>query len=122
MCSQITMAVIGVIGAVIGSLSTLAGQWLIFYLKQKAEKKKDQPRKDLLIEMLESKKDGWRELETLKHVIGADEETTKRLLIEIGARASENGKPIRALMKYQPLPKKIVVDYRSETINPTKCI
>lgn len=37
-------------------------------------------------------------------VIGADEETTKRLLLEIGARSSEDGRPLWALIRRQPLP------------------
>jgi hypothetical protein len=57
--------------------------------------------------MLESKrfKNKWRKLETLSRVIGADEETTKRLLIEIGARGSETDKDVWGLMKYHPLEK-----------------
>ena len=33
----------------------------------------------------------WRKLETLMRVIGSDDTTTKRLLLEIGARGSEPG-------------------------------
>lgn len=106
MADEIWIAFIGFSGAVIGSLATLAGTWLAHYLKQKTEAKKDQPRKDLLLELLNDKSHEWRELDTLRHVIGADEITTKRLLIDIGARASENGKPIWALIRDKPLPKK----------------
>jgi hypothetical protein len=48
----------------------------------------------------------WRELETLMHVIGADAETTKRLLIEIDARGSEDRKDLWGLIKYHPFGKK----------------
>lgn len=54
--------------------------------------------------MLRSPKYQWRKLETLKHVIGADEETTKRLLLEVGARASEDGQPLWGLIERNPLP------------------
>jgi hypothetical protein len=37
--------------------------------------------------MLDAK--DWRKLSTLSRVIGADADTTKRLLIELGARGSE---------------------------------
>ncbi len=47
----------------------------------------------------------WRKLETLKHVIGADEATTKNLLLQIGARASEDGQPLWGLLERNPLPK-----------------
>jgi hypothetical protein len=38
------------------------------------------------MKMLEDNRfpDHWRKLDTLMHVIGANEETTKRLLIELG--------------------------------------
>jgi hypothetical protein len=48
----------------------------------------------------------WWELHTLMHVIGADEETTKRLLIEIGARGSEDGKDFWGLIKHHPFDEK----------------
>ncbi len=54
--------------------------------------------------MLKDKSHEWRRLSTLMNVIGADEETAKRLLIEIGARASENGQPVWALIENKPLP------------------
>ncbi len=47
----------------------------------------DEARKELLLKMLDKKK--WRHLSTLSRVIGADEDTTRRLLIEAGARSSE---------------------------------
>jgi hypothetical protein len=42
-------------------------------------------------------------LDTLSHVVGSDSETTKRLLIEIGARASENGRDLWGLIEDHPL-------------------
>jgi hypothetical protein len=54
--------------------------------------------------MLKEQKYLWRTLDTLMHVIGADEKTTKRLLLEIGARASENGQPLWGLITRNPLP------------------
>jgi len=36
------------------------------------------------------------------HVIGADEETTKRLLLEIDARASEDGQALWGFKKHHP--------------------
>lgn len=103
MDEKIIIALIGVSGAIIGSISTLAGQWLIHYLKEKSEKAKDEPRRKLLEKMLNSQKKEWRALETLSHVIGADKEKTKSLLIDIGARASEDGKDLWALIKHKPL-------------------
>ena len=39
------------------------------------------------------------------HVIGADEETVKRLLLKIGDRASEDGQRKWGLKKYHPFKK-----------------
>lgn len=103
MDEKIIIAIIGVSGAIIGSISTLAGQWLIHYLKEKSENAKDNPRRELLKKMLNSEKNEWRKLETLSHVIGAEEEKTKSLLIDIGARASEDGKELWALIENKPL-------------------
>jgi hypothetical protein len=54
--------------------------------------------------MLQNPDYDWRKLDTLMHVIGADEQTTKRLLLEIGARASEDGQPLWGLISRNPLP------------------
>ncbi len=104
MSESIVIALIGVTGAVIGSIATVAVQWLSHHLQENAAAKRDKPRKDLLLEMLKAPKYKWRELETLMHVIGADEETTKRLLLEVGARASEDGQPLWGLVERNPLP------------------
>ena len=93
-----------IIGAVIGSIATIAGQVINHCLTERSKTRADRPRKTLLKQMLNDKRHEWRNLSTLMHVIGTDEETAKRLLIEIGARASENGEPIWALMSNKPLP------------------
>lgn len=105
MSESIVIALIGVAGAVIGSIATVAVQWLSHHLQESAAAKRGKPRKDLLLEMLRSPKYQWRKLETLMHVIGSDEETTKRLLLEVGARASEDGRPLWGLIERNPLPK-----------------
>lgn len=104
MNESIITALIGIAGAVIGSISTIAAQYLSHFLKEKAKIQRDKPRKNLLLQMLRSQKHSWRKFETLMHVIGADEKTTKRLLLEIGARASEDGNPLSGLIDRNPLP------------------
>lgn len=104
MTEEIVIALIGVTGVVIGSISTVAMQWLSHHLQEGATAKREKPKKDLLLEMLRSPKCQWRKLETLKHVIGADEKATKRLLLEVGARASEDGQPLWGLIERNPLP------------------
>jgi hypothetical protein len=101
--APLLVAVIGLLGAVIGSVATVSIQVLMFYLEQRAKAKADQPRKRLLLTMLRHPDYPWRTLDTLMHVIGADEESTKRLLLEIGARASEDGQRKWALLERKPL-------------------
>jgi hypothetical protein len=105
MSESIVIALIGVSGAIIGSIATVAVQWLSHCLQEKTAAKRDKPRKDLLLEMLRAPQYQWRKLETLSHVIGADEEITKRLLLELGARASVDGQPLWGLIERNPLPK-----------------
>src|SRR4051794_36450937 len=105
MNENIEIALIGVAGAVIGSLATVATQLVTHCLKSRDQTKRDKPQKDMLKEMLNHEDWKWRKLETLQHVIGADEQTTKRLLLEIRARASEDGQPLWGLISRNPLPK-----------------
>ena len=103
MDDKVIVALVGFGGAVVGSIATIAGQILKHWLEEQSKARADRPRKALLLQMLQAGYE-WRNLSTLMHVIGADEETTKRLLLEIGARASETGEPLWALIKNQPLP------------------
>lgn len=103
MNEPIVIALIGVAGAVVGSVATMAGSILLHLMKERATSKRDEPRKKLLLEMLENPEYQWRKLETLMHVIGADEKTTKNLLLVVGARASEDGQPMWGLTKRNPL-------------------
>jgi len=102
-------AIVGLIGVIIGSVLTILGNIIIHCLRERASTRKDAPRKKLLVEMLEDDSpphsDRWRKFDTLMHVIGANEDTTKRLLLEVGARASEDGQPKWGLLKYHPLKK-----------------
>jgi hypothetical protein len=102
------LALVGLLGALLGGALTISGTLLVEWFKQRTKKKRDEPRKHLLMKMLEDERfEGrWRELHALMHVIGADEATTKRLLIEIGARGSEDGKDLWGLIKHHPFGKK----------------
>jgi len=105
MSEPIIIALIGVAGAIVGSIATLSGNFLMHWLQEKAKEKKEEPARNLLIEMLNHNEHTWRKLETLMHVIGSNEETTKRLLLEVGARASEDGQALWALKSRAPLNK-----------------
>lgn len=86
------VAWIGVVGAIIGSVATAATSIVNQCLQRHWIRRSDEPRRKLLRQMLNDPRDDWRELDTLRHVIGTDEEVAKRLLLDIGARVSENGK------------------------------
>src|ERR1700730_17324030 len=55
-------------------------------------------RKSLLLRMLLDPRWPWRSLGILSHTIGADQETTKALLLEVGAQGSEDGNDLWALI------------------------
>ena len=96
---------LGVIGVAVGGF----GQFLIDHFRHKRETKGqrelDDRRKALLREALENPPAGkeWRELQTLSRIIGANYETTTRLLIELGARGSEGENEVWALLRKKPL-------------------
>ncbi len=96
---------IGIIGAFVGGFLTIVGQLLVHWLQNRKARALDKARTNLLRQMLEGR--DWRKLSTLSRVIGADAETTKRLLIELGARGSEkpreDGEEVWGLISKHPL-------------------
>lgn len=58
----------------------------------------------MIRKMLENPAHEWREFETISRVIGADRAETTRLLIAEGARGSEAGGDVWALITRRPLP------------------
>ena len=96
-------------------------QWLLTDMPQK---KLQEQRKKMLLEMLApanmpfnksgSKKVEWRTFQTLMNVIGADEATAKKLLIEIGARASTKDGAKWALISNKPLTRTIAAESEDE--------
>lgn len=104
MSESIVIALIGIAGAVVGAVATTLGTIVSHYLNEHSKKTCEQPQRDLLLEMLSQKDLPWRDLNTLMHVIGEDEKTTKRLLRTVGARASEDGQSLWGLKTRNPLP------------------
>jgi hypothetical protein len=98
-------AIIGFFGVLVGASVQVLGNILNDWRKQKAEYKKDEARRNILKKMLSDDRFEWRKLDTLMHVIGSDPETTKRLLLEIGGRASEDGQNLWGLIEKHPLGK-----------------
>ena len=102
----ISIALIGFAGVTVGAVLGFLAAIVPHFLKERAQAKKDEPRKKLLLQMLQDERfvERWRSFDTLRHVIGADEETARRLLLEVGARASEDGQDLWGLMEFHPLP------------------
>jgi hypothetical protein len=97
------IALVGVIGAIAGSLLTLIGSFGLEWFKRKPQRDIDCARQKLLRQMLEDKAFQWRNLSTLAAVIGCNEEQTKNHLIAIGARGSEKGDGNWGLISRHPL-------------------
>ncbi|MCD1643154.1 hypothetical protein [Aurantimonas coralicida] len=103
------------IGGAFASVVTISGQIFIHWYKERPKRLLEDRQKSLLIDMLQpnnmpiSRKTGnlrtWRSFNSLRDVIGADGKTTRRLLIEIGARRaiSTRGKNQWALLENKPL-------------------
>jgi hypothetical protein len=103
--NQFWIAVIGLISGILGGVLVIAGNLLLNWLQHRDDKALDGARKRLLEEMLDAS--DWRKLSTLFRVIGADRNTTTRLLIEVGARGSEkqreDGEEVWGLISKHPL-------------------
>lgn len=103
--TQFWIAIVGLAGGVVGSLLTLAGNVLLHWLQERKQSELDTQRLSLLKQMLE--RNDWRHLSTMSRVIGASPEETRRLLIKLGARASEtertDGEEAWALLSKKPL-------------------
>lgn len=98
------VAVIGLIGVIIGAALTIAGNLLLHWFQNRARERLDNARKKLLEKMLDDNRfpDRWRKLSTLSRVVGANEETTMRLLIDVDARGSEKDDGLWGLIKHHP--------------------
>lgn len=100
------IVLIGLIGATAGAFITVAGNFILHWLKEKPQKELENKRVAMLKEMLEDDRflGKWRNLSTLCAVIGASEEETKRLLFIASARGSEKDAGKWGLVKNHPLP------------------
>jgi hypothetical protein len=85
MSDQITVAVIGLIAGLAGSIP---GTVLTHHLTTRRETKLDRVRRRRLRALLEDSRWKWRSMDTLRAAVGCDEATTSALLLEIGASRS----------------------------------
>jgi hypothetical protein len=92
-----------VIGSIVGGVGSFAATWLSAHLNRKRPDPADEAAKTLLRKMLGSEKYPWRKLQSLSNVIGADEATTRRLLLEVGARGDVGQGAVWALVSRRPV-------------------
>ena len=92
----------GVLGALIGVLGTLATNFLTHKLQNVRALSLSEMRRTRLRDLLNDKKYTWRNIDTLAAAIGADENTTMELLIEIEARVDLKDKKKWALESRVP--------------------
>ena len=103
--TSIIVAIFGFFGVATGAVISVGGMWVVEWWKNRPRKRLDESRKRMLLTMLQDRRyeELWRKLSTLSHVIGTDDDEAKRLLIELGARASSDGQQLWGLLKYHPL-------------------
>jgi hypothetical protein len=105
--TSVTVATIALIGVLVGAIVGVLGTLLLYLLQSASRRKLDKQRSVLLTTMLDDNRfpNHWRKLSTLARVVGASEATTKRLLIGLGARSSENDDGFWGLLSHHPLSK-----------------
>ncbi len=92
------------VGAVIGSATTILAAWLTWRWQNRRSDDLAQKRRQRLVRMLSSERQTWRSIDTLAASIGADRQTTLELLIEIDARKSYTNDKSWALIARAPWP------------------
>ena len=95
-----------ILGALIGAVAVLAGNLLTHYLQTRRPNSLNDIRRKRLLRELQDPKYEWRSLERLSSVIGANEDHTIELLLEIGARTSKTDKNVWALESKKPYDEK----------------
>jgi len=94
--------------ALVGGLISVMGQVALHIFKDRPHAKVKKIRMEMLTYLLDPKRrpDGspWRDVTDLQRFIGASEEETKSLLLQIGARGGLMENDVWALMEYRPLP------------------
>ena len=103
MSENLMIAIVAAGGVVTGAIFSTAGQIGLAAYHEWRAYRRNKGRRELLRQMLDDPAHNWRSLDTLRHVIGCDADTTKQLLLEIGARASESGTDRWAYVHRHPL-------------------
>ena len=97
----------GVLGAFIGAAATLLATYIAHHLQNSRANSLADIRRRRLKAMLGRDKFKWCSIATLAAAVGADENTTAELLMEIDARASLSNNRSWALVSRAPWPEDI---------------
>lgn len=97
----------GLIGTALGGILTIGGTAVLEKQKSHRANSLAQKRRERLRQMLSGERYKWRSLKVLSAAVGADENTTAELLIEIDARASLDNTGSWALVSRAPWPKDV---------------
>ena len=104
-----------VLGALVGALSSLFTAWVADYLRHRRTERLDELRRQRLKKILSLPKRKWRPIEYLAGAIGATEEKTTLLLLEIEARHSlTKDSTSWALISKAPFPDDIAEEEEAE--------
>jgi hypothetical protein len=94
-----------VLAALVGFLSGPLSAWVADCLRYRRQDKADSLRRERLLKILKLPKNKFRRIADLSKMIGADTETTQRLLLEVGARHSlKKGSTKWVLISRVPFP------------------
>jgi|SRR5580704_3463368 hypothetical protein len=103
------------LGALIGSLSSPITTWFSDFLRHRRADRTDELRREQLRKILSLPKRKWRAVEYLAAAVGATEDKTIRLLLEIDARHSlTKSSTSWALVSRAPFPDKPVEEEEAE--------
>lgn len=91
------------LGSVVGGIGTFGATWLNVHVNRKRPDPAEEATKQLLRELLDHPDHDWRHMHTLANVVGLDQSTVRRLLLQIGARGSTRDGNLWGLVSRHPL-------------------
>jgi len=91
------------LGSVVGGIGTFGATWLNAHLSRQKPDPSEEAAKALLLAMLNRPNWHWANIHTLANVVGTDEQTVRRLLLQIGARGSMKDGAVWGLTSLNPI-------------------
>lgn len=94
-----------ILGGAVGVIGTWGTTWLNHYYERSQKNESEESAKALLKELLEVPEYKWRKIDTLANVVGTNQATVRRLLLEIGGRGSVKNGSLWGLISRNPIKK-----------------